>query len=259
MTTDLRPIHIERSGQVATLKMRHGKANALDVVLCGALAAALDEVERDGAEAVVLTGTGSIFSAGVDLRQVLDGGAPYVRELLPALRQTFERLAFFERPLVAAVNGHAIAGGFILLAAADQAIMTTGTARAGVTELRVGVPFPTIALELLRLRVGDLEVARLAYRGTTLMSEQALARGLVDELAGPDRVLETAVRVASEMAAAGAAFRVTKRQIRRPLRQALAGDVEDDDARVDALWRDEAALAAMRRYAESVLGRPASS
>jgi len=75
-----------------------------------------------------------------------------VAAFLPELRRAFTRLAAFELPVVPAVNGHAIAGGLILAAAADWAVMAEGPGRAGVTELLVGVPFPAVALELLRLR-----------------------------------------------------------------------------------------------------------
>ena len=93
--------------------------NALDTALCQALSGALDHAAADGAQAVVLTGTGTVFSAGVDLHQVIAAQDAYLASFLPELRRVFTRLATFELPLVAAVNGHAIAGGYILAAAAD--------------------------------------------------------------------------------------------------------------------------------------------
>ena len=251
MSDQTDPIHVERRGPVAVLTMRHGRANALDVELCRSLVAALDEVGRE--EAVVLTGSGSIFSAGVDLRRVMACGAAYLREFLPLLREAFERLAFLERPVVAAVNGHAMAGGFILFAAADQAILASGQARVGVTELNVGVPFPRIALELVRRRVGEAEAARLVYRATTVLPPEALAGGIVDEVADAGGLLDRAVALAAELAAAGPAFRLAKRQLGRPLREALAARA-DVDAQVEAMWQSDQTLAAIRRYAEAVLG-----
>ncbi|HXM56180.1 MAG TPA: enoyl-CoA hydratase/isomerase family protein, partial [Candidatus Dormibacteraeota bacterium] len=200
------PIAQERRGAVAVLRLTHGRANALDVELCEALTDALSAAEQDGAAAIVLTGGGGIFSAGVDLRRVLAGGADYLREFLPALRACFERLAFLERPVVAAVNGHAIAGGFVLLAAADQAVMAGGDGRIGVTELLVGVPFPTIALELVRLRAGTRQAAELAYRGLTCQAAEATSRGLVDEVVEPTALVDRAVELAAALAAAGPAF-----------------------------------------------------
>ena len=161
---------------VAVLAMRHGKANALDTELCQALCGALDDAAAGDAAAVVLTGAGTVFSAGVDLKRVTAGREGYVAAFLPELRRAFTRLATFELPVVAAVNGHAIAGGFILAAAADWAVMAEGPGRAGVTELLVGVPFPAVALELLRLRAGDAQARPLALSGATFGAGEALAR-----------------------------------------------------------------------------------
>ena len=89
---------------VAVLTMRHGKVNALDIELCQALCGALDQA-ADRAQAVMLTGTGTVFSAGVDLHRVLAGRDEYLASFLPELRRVFTRLATYELPLVAAVNG----------------------------------------------------------------------------------------------------------------------------------------------------------
>lgn len=80
----------------------------------------------------------------------------------------------FKLPVVAAVNGHAIAGGF-MFAAADWAVTAEGPGRAGVTELLAGVSFPAVALELLRLRAGDAQARPLALSGGTFGTGEALA------------------------------------------------------------------------------------
>ena len=116
---------------VAVLAMQHGQANALDTELCQALCGALDDAAAGCATAVVLTGAGPMFSAGVDLKRVTAGREGYVAAFLPELRRAFTRLAAFELPVVAAVNGHAIAGGFILVAAVDWAVMAEGLGRVG--------------------------------------------------------------------------------------------------------------------------------
>lgn len=254
MTASRSPVTVEARGSVAVLRMAHGKVNALDVELCEALLQALESVARDGAGGIVLTGTGTVFSAGVDLRRVVAGGAPYLRRFLPVLRRTFTELALAERPVVAAVDGHAIAGGFVLLAAADQAVMAEGEGRIGVTELLVGVPFPAVALELVRRRSGEAQAAELVYRGLTCRAAEARSRGLVDELMAPERVVERSVELAGAMAAAGPAFTLAKRHLGEPLRAVLAGAAERD-AEVDEVWQSDATLAAVRRYAEAVLGR----
>src|SRR5262245_25785640 len=111
---------IERSEHdgIVTLRLAHGKASALDIELLEAILGELDRAAPK-ARAVVLTGTGSIFSAGVDLFRVTRDGADYVRRFLPRLSRTFRALFTFPGPVVAAVNGHAIAGGGVLVLACD--------------------------------------------------------------------------------------------------------------------------------------------
>src|SRR5947207_14692026 len=106
---------IERteSDGIVTLRLAHGKASALDIELC-------DELRRQfaaasSARAVILTGTGSIFSAGVDLFRLTSEGTAYVERFWPALSGMLDDLFHFPRPVVAAANGHAIAGGCFLV------------------------------------------------------------------------------------------------------------------------------------------------
>jgi enoyl-CoA hydratase len=244
-------IEVTRRDGVAVLAMRHGRANALDVELCRALGDALDTVAAGGARAVVLTGTGTIFSAGVDLRRVVAGGEAYLTDLLPELRRVLTRIALFELPLVAAVNGHAIAGGFILLSAADWAVMADGGGRVGVTELLVGVPFPAVAMELLRMRAGEAQTRRLVLDGSTFEAGPALARNLVDEVVAPEQLLERAHATAGRLAALGPAFGVTKRQLRVDL-EARIGRLAELDGEVDAVWRDPRSLQRMRSYMDAL-------
>src|SRR5438046_1457491 len=104
---------------VAILRMAHGKANAMDAEFCDALTARFAEHRQSSSQAIVMLGSGRIFSAGVDLLRLLDGGAPYIRTFLPKLTTMLTAVFSHPRPVVAAINGHAIAGGCVLACAAD--------------------------------------------------------------------------------------------------------------------------------------------
>jgi enoyl-CoA hydratase len=239
---------------IGLLRLQHGKVNAIDLELLGALDEALEGARLAGARGLVLTGSGSCFSAGVDLLRVLDGGADYLTTFLPHLRDTLQHLAACAVPVVAAVGGHAIAGGFILLAAADRAILASGPARLGTTELLVGVPFPTIAFELVRLRAGDVGAAELILDGGTFGAEQALEKRLVDEVVAPDALLERARATARRLADFGPAFALSKQQLRQGL-HARCRDAAAWDEQVDAVWCAPATLERIRTYAAATLGR----
>src|SRR5271155_1513252 len=122
-----------------------------------------------------------MFSAGVDLIRVSSGGAAYVRAFLPALHRLCDAVFFHPKPVVAAINGHAIAGGCVLACCADRRIMARASGRIGVTELLVGVPFPALAFEILRFAVPRRHLPEFTFGGATYDTDAALQRGWVDE------------------------------------------------------------------------------
>ena len=209
---------IERSetNGITTLRLAHGKASAIDVELFEALETTLREVAKSDTRALILTGTGSIFSAGVDLFRVVDGGADYVARFYPLLDRVLQFLFDFPKPVVAAANGHAIAGGAILVFCADYRLMADGNGRIGVPELLVGVPFPPAVLEIVRFAAPSA-FQQLVYTGATLLPKDALAKGLVDELVEREQLEARAMAVAEQLASLPPnAFQSTKQQLRRP-------------------------------------------
>lgn len=249
-------IRREERGPLTVLRLEHGKVNALDTELLRDLIEALDEADRSPARALVLTGSGSSFSAGVDLWQVLDGGAEYIRVFLPLLTQCLEKLFTFPRPVVAAVTGHAIAGGCIVACACDRRLMAAGRGRVGVPELLVGVPFPALALEIVRAATSESVAADLALTGQTHGPEEALRRGLVDSVVEPADLLERACEVASSLAAVpAAAFALVKRQLRQPALERYRNLAPEHDARVLAAWIAPESAAAIRSYLDRTLSK----
>lgn len=242
-------IESETVDNVAILHMQHGKASALDIEFCEALAARFAALRGEPARAIVLTGTGSIFSAGVDLKRVSAGGADYVRQFLPVLHKLYEEIFFHPKPVVAAINGHAVAGGAVLACCADRRIMAHESGRIGVTELLVGVPFPALAFEILRAAVPAEYLGEFAYSGATYMTDDAVESGWIDEIAEPEELIEDALAVAEELATLSPkAFAMTKAQIRGPVAERLAVSGEEIDREAMALWSADDTLARVRAH-----------
>lgn len=247
-------IRVEQDGPVAVVTMADGKANAMDTAMCRELVARFGEFVSSGHRAVVLTGEGPIFSAGVDLKQLLDGGTAYLEEFLPNLSDAF--LAVFDCavPVVAAVNGHAIAGGCILTSACDHRVMNAEHGRIGVTELLVGVPFPVVPMEILRFAVGTHRLKELAYFGRTYPAAQALELGLIDEAVPAGSVLDRALAVAAEFASLPAeALRHTRRQLRVPALDLIARERPATDDLVHRIWDSPTAREKIREYVAKTL------
>ncbi len=239
---------------VLTLRLAHGKASALDVELLEALQGELDGAGED-VRAVVLTGTGSIFSAGVDLFRLTREGADYVREFLPLLSRFLHTLFTFPRPVVAAVNGHAIAGGCVIALACDARLMAEGSGTIGVPELLVGVPFPTAALEVVRFVVPADKVQSLIYTGRTLSARDALAAGLIDEVVAPNVLPGRAQELARQLARIPPpAFRTTKKSLRAAALERIdAGQSQDQEAL--ELWSSPQTHEHIREYLRRTLGK----
>ena len=240
---------IERStsGDVVTLRLAHGKVSVLDLELLDAMALAFTELATSDARAVILTGTGSIFSAGVDLFRIVNEGADYVDRFFPALSRLVLDLFGFPKPLIVAVNGHAIAGGCIFTLCGDYRLMAAGAGRIGVPELLVGVPFPAAILEIVRFAIPPQHLQMLMYTGRTVVPEEAWRFGIIDEVTDdlPARAGEVARHLAS---LPPQAFALAKRQLRdraishaRHYANELDGDVHD-------AWRSPETHARIRDY-----------
>ena len=238
-----------QQGEIALLYMAHGKANALDVEFCEALTTQLTALKSSRTRAVVLIGAGHIFSAGVDLLRLLNEDATYLQTFLPALSTLFETVFFYPQPVVAAVNGHAIAGGCILACAADHRVMSRSPGRIGVPELLVGVPFPTVALEILRSVVAPPQLHTLVYGGAIYTPEEANHLGLVDALVEPQELIACAVAAAEcLLRIPAAAFALTKQQLRQPVVARLQAAHAGADQAVQHLWMMPETREAIRRY-----------
>ncbi|MCG8470078.1 MAG: enoyl-CoA hydratase/isomerase family protein [Gemmatimonadetes bacterium] len=239
---------------VASIRMCHEPANVLATDFSDALWAALTEArDDDSVRAVVLTGTGSAFSAGVDLFRVVEEGADYVEQLLASLDTLFAGLWTYPKPLIAAVNGHAIAGGGVMACACDYRIGVEGSAKIGLPELLVGVPFPAVALRVVRNAIPVRYQREVILLGRTYGVEDAAERGFIDEVVEPDALLPRAKEVAGELATIPPdTYAFSKRQLTRAARHGALSELEDD---LGDLWRSPAIHGHIRGYMEATLGK----
>src|SRR5436853_7717728 len=136
-------IQLEMNDRIATLRLDRPPANALDLSFISALADTFTELEdRDDLRALIVTGAGRFFSAGLDLKAVPTYSRDEQRALANNLNRMVGRLYGLPLPVVAAVNGHSIAGGVIVAPCCDYRIAAAGDYKIGLTEARVRVPFP---------------------------------------------------------------------------------------------------------------------
>ena len=237
-------VTVEDRGDVGVVRIDRPPANALDVELLNEIPDTLEAIAGSDAKALVITGRPGFFSAGADLKVVPNLDAEGQRGMVTGINRLFATLYALERPLVAAVNGHAIAGGLILALCADYRVGST-EGKLGLTELRAGLPYPAVALAVVRAELSP-QAARILTLGADLIDPQrALELGVVDELAAPDAVEARALTVAAEFAQLPAgAYAHVKRQVRGEVAgEALRVAREGDDPLLTSWVGDETAVA----------------
>ncbi|MFT4541893.1 MAG: enoyl-CoA hydratase [Planctomycetota bacterium] len=247
---------IERSQQddVTVLRMAHGKASALDLEFLNGIRDAF-VAERDASDgAVVLTGSGRIFSAGVDLFRILREGREYIEAFLPALDEMVLSIFDFPRPVVAAVNGHAIAGGCVLACACDHRLLVDGQATIGVPELRVGVPFPIIPLEMIERVLPRHRIEEVVWQGRTYDPASALELGLVHELVASEQMQERALDVARDlMTIPPSSFAATKERLHDRSHARFAAGGAASMKRMLELWSSGEVTSAIQAYVDKTI------
>jgi enoyl-CoA hydratase len=186
----------DKGGGVRLLTLDRPPANAITPELLDDLSAALAAArDDDHVRAVVVTGAGRFFSGGLDLSQTGGGvGVP-----LELYRDSHVGLLSFPKPTVAMVNGHAIAGGLVILLACDYRLGVEGDYKIGLNEVAIGASFPKAAFEIVRLRLSDQRASELLLGAALYPISEALRLGVVDELLTAATFEETVLRRAARL------------------------------------------------------------
>lgn len=253
---------IERRGRVAVVTMTTNPVNAQNRAFFADLHDAFDRLERDHADSpVVLTGTGTRFSAGLDLDEsfpLLGGDPAAVASWFQDYRATNMRLFTYPRPTVAAVNGHAFAGGLITAAVCDYRVAVSDGARFGLNEVPIGIPMPAVYVRMLAHAWGEPVASRACLLGEIFTPDQAQALGLVHELAAAEDLLERAVAVAGQTPEdCIEQYAFTKRACRAAALRDIAELADPLDKGLADVMTSEQARHAHRRYWQQLKGRPA--
>src|SRR4051794_10227905 len=214
-------IHIEEEGDVAVVRIDRPPANALDLDLLSEGHEVRERLASAGPAAVVLTGSERFFSAGMDLKAAPGMSTSEQRHTVDGINRLFSGWYSFPRPVAAAVNGHAVAGGLILALCAARRI-GADEGRFGLTELRAGLPYPLAAISIVRAELAPQAARRLALGADLISPEEALALGALDELLPRDEVLPRALEVAAGLAQLPrTTYGQVKMQLRGPVLNAI--------------------------------------
>jgi len=218
-------MRIEREGPVALLRMENGKANAISAALLERLDQLLGQL--GDARAAVITGQGSAFCAGLDLPALADLDRAAMRGFIRRFEAVMMRVFELPIPLIAAVNGHAVAGGCVLALQADIRIGADRESRIGLNETQLGIGLPASVVETLRWQVPGSSLGPLALEGRLVLPREALQLGLLHEVVPESELLPRSLQRASALAALPpAGVRMVKESLRKPIAAAARASQE---------------------------------
>ncbi len=192
---------IEVVDECAVVRMNTNKAIVQNARFFADLHGVFDRLEREFSQLpVVLTGQGDVFSAGIDFQYSFEifgsGSLDKIREWYRVYRETNLRIFRYPRPTVAAVNGHAIAGGLITALDCDFRIAARKPVRFGLNEVPIGIPMPAAYVEIIKYALGEQVGVLATLRGKLYDLEEAARLGFFHEVVEPDRLLPTAINYA---------------------------------------------------------------
>jgi enoyl-CoA hydratase/carnithine racemase len=236
---------------VVELTLDKPPANAIDEHLLADLDRELRLIESDDhVRAVVLTGAGAFFSAGFDF------AAPrrddeVALDLYRLYRDCHAALLTMPKPTVAFINGHAIAGGFVLALACDYRIAVHGDYRIGMNEVAVGASFPRAAVEIVRLRLTDAQATALVLGAQLLPSSSAIECGLAHETVSQTDAGAHVRAVASRLAGYGRdSYAHTKRALIESAAARIAAETDEEALATMSVWISDESRAARKRQRE---------
>jgi enoyl-CoA hydratase len=192
---------LEVVDECVVVRMNTNKVNVQNERFFADLHGAFDRIEREfGDLPIVLTGQGDVFSAGIDFQYSFEifgsGNQDKIREWYRAYRETNLRIFRYPRPTVAAVNGHAIAGGLITALDCDFRVAARKPAKFGLNEVPIGIPMPAAYVEIIKYALGEQVGALATLCGKLYDVNEAEKLGFFHEVVEPDKLLSTAIRYA---------------------------------------------------------------
>jgi len=245
-------IKLENSDGVTILYLDNPPVNAINLDVLDDLEDFVTNLEGlQDSHAVVITGTGRCLSAGLDLKSVPHYSPSRQRQLIEGINRVVTRFYTLPIPTVAAVNGHAIAGGFIIVLTCDYRIGTTLSCEIGLTESKVGISFPVATLEVVKAELSPEVVRRTILPGRTVGPQEALASGVLDELQAPDALLDRAKEVALDFARLPReGYSRIKAQLRAETVNRIERTIQEGDPLLRSWMTEESRTASTERLSE---------
>lgn len=233
--------HLTHAG-IAEITFSKGKVNALNEQVVQELKECFENLaDQSEVKAIILTGQGTkFFSFGFDIPEFLNYSKEAFTKYLGKFTGFYTYLFMYPKPVVAALNGHTIAGGCMLALACDYRVMVSSNAKISLNEITFGSSLFAGSFRMLKFLVGERNAQAVAYNGAMYTAEEAQGMGLVDQVSSEQKLMENARGAASRFAEKdGAAFRSIKRLLRNTAAEEMTACEESSIRQFVDIWYSE--------------------
>lgn len=226
---------------IARVALSRGKVNAINEKVVEELSNCFKELADDSeVKAVILTGEGKFFTFGFDIPEFLGYSKDSFIRYLTKFTDLYTYLFLYPKPVIAALNGHTIAGGCMLAISCDYRIMVQGKAKISLNEINFGSSLFAGSVEIMKLLLGQKNAEAALYGGTMYSPEEALQSGLIDQISSEADLEVEARKIAQQYAAKdGAAFKSVKNLLRKPAAEEMIKREKDSILEFVDIWYSE--------------------
>jgi 3,2-trans-enoyl-CoA isomerase len=234
-------VKLSKKNNIAVVELARGKVNAINQPVVEQLDSCFEALaEDDEVRSIILTGRGKFFSFGFDIPEFMGFSKDSFAVFLTKFTNFYLDVFVFPKPIIAALNGHTIAGGCMLATACDHRIMVTGKARVSLNEITFGSSVFFGSVEILKYCVGAKNAQSILYSGTMYQAEEALRLGLIDMIVPEEALLEKAEEVAIDFGGKDdKAFASIKRLLRKPVEQRIREKEKESIRDFINIWYSE--------------------
>ena len=190
-------LSLKKHGNVFIITLSRGKVNAINEELVSEFSGILEKLEVDiECKSIIITGSGSFFSFGFDIPELLNYPRGEFLEYLSKFNNLVKQIFMYPKPVVSSINGHCIAGGCVLAMACDFRIMNDQQAKISINEINFGSTLFSSAVEILKYSTGERNAERIILSGEMYNAENALKNGMVDSICSKEQLTDRSLEIA---------------------------------------------------------------
>ena len=234
-------IHLSIDETIATVVLSRPKVNAINETMVEELRKYFQKLAIDpNIKAVIMTGEGSFFSFGLDVPEFLSYSKDSFIKFLFKFTGLYSYIFQFPKPVIAALNGHTIAGGCMLAMACDYRLMVSEKAKISLNEMTFGSTVFAGGVEMLKYWIGERNAESVLYTGARYSAEEAKILGLIDEVVSKDNLTEAAQKIVQGFAEKdGRAFQSIKMLLRTQVVEEIKKRERDSILEFADIWYSE--------------------